>query len=53
MTAFVGAALLATSASAGNVTPELTVAEWTKGEISLEDFKGQVTVVVFFNDDSG
>lgn len=46
-------AVLTSSAWASNVTPELTVAEWTKGEVNLEDFKGQVAAVVFFDDSSG
>jgi len=32
------------------VAPELTVAAWLGSSVGLEDFKGQVTAVVFFND---
>ena len=38
--------------SAEQVAPELPVAAWRGGSASLEDFKGQVTAVVFFNDGS-
>ena len=37
--------------SAGEAMPELPVAEWNKnGPVSLEDFRGQLTAVVFYDD---
>ena len=49
--------LCGTLASAGEaakaaeqVAPELTVAGWLGSSVGLEDFKGQVTALVFFND---
>ena len=38
---------------AGEVAPELPVAAWQGGSVGLEDFRGQVTALVFFNDSSG
>ena len=35
----------------GEAMPELPVAEWNKnGPVSLEDFRGQLTAVVFYDD---
>ncbi len=31
-------------------SPELPVVQWKQGNISLEDFKGQTTALVFFTD---
>jgi hypothetical protein len=46
--------LLGTLASpclrAEEVAPELVVAGWQAGSVGLEDFKGQTTAIVFFND---
>ena len=37
----------------GEAAPELPVAEWGRhGTISLEDFRGQLTAVVFYDDKS-
>ena len=44
------AALAQAGAPAETVAPELPVAGWHGGAVGLEDFKGQVTAVVFFND---
>lgn len=39
------------SSGAGEAMPELPVAEWNKnGPVSLEDFRGQLTAVVFYDD---
>ena len=35
------------------VQPLLAVAQWQGKAMSLEDLKGSVAVVVFFNDDDG
>ena len=36
---------------AGTAAPELPVAEWGRhGTVSLEDFRGQLTAVVFYDD---
>jgi hypothetical protein len=35
------------------VAPELPVAGWQAGSVGLEDFKGQTTAIVFFNDSNG
>jgi peroxiredoxin len=45
--------VLSTSVQCEVAAPDLPVVEWTKGTLSLEDFKGQVTVLIFFNDASG
>jgi hypothetical protein len=45
-------AVLTTGAWCENASPELPIVEWTKGTVSLEDFKGQVTALVFFDDDT-
>jgi len=38
-------------AGGGEAMPELPVAEWNKnGPVSLEDFRGQLTAVVFYDD---
>lgn len=35
----------------GEAMPDLPVAEWNKnGPVSLEDFRGQLTAVVFYDD---
>jgi hypothetical protein len=35
----------------GEAMPELPVAEWNKyGPVSLEDYRGQLTAVVFYDD---
>lgn len=39
--------------TAEQAAPELPVAGWHGGQVSLEDFKGQVTAVVFFDDSRG
>jgi hypothetical protein len=37
--------------AAGEAMPELPVAEWNNnGPVSLEDFRGQLTAVVFYDD---
>lgn len=37
--------------AAGEAAPELPVAEWGRnGTVSLEDFRGQLTAVVFYDD---
>ena len=37
--------------SSGEAAPELPVAEWGRnGTVSLEDFRGQLTAVVFYDD---
>ena len=39
------------SSGSGEAMPELPVAEWNKsGPVSLEDFRGQLTAVVFYDD---
>ena len=39
------------ASASGEAAPELPVAEWGKsGAVSLEDFRGQVTAVVFYDD---
>jgi hypothetical protein len=54
----VGAAALAVGAlfcaegRAGTAAPDLPVVEWSEGSPSLEDLRGQVTAVVFFDDSS-
>ena len=40
----------ASAASAQQAAPDLPVAEWTKGAPCLEDFKGQVVALVFYDD---
>jgi hypothetical protein len=37
---------------AAEVAPDLPMAEWLKAPIALEDFKGQLTAVVFYDDDA-
>ena len=38
-------------AQARDTSPDLPVAEWTKGStLNLEDFRGQVTALVFYDD---
>ncbi len=45
--------LMAAVAVAQEAAPELPVAEWSRGgAVSLEDFRGQVTAVVFYDDNS-
>jgi hypothetical protein len=51
----IGGALLASlavlsAANAQQAAPDLPVAEWAKGTPSLEDFKGQVVALVFYDD---
>ena len=49
----IGAALVALcgAAAAQEAAPELPVADWSKsGPVSLEDFRGQLTVLVFYDD---
>ena len=39
------------SSTSGEAMPELPVAEWGRnGAVSLEDFRGQLTAVVFYDD---
>lgn len=39
------------SSGSGEAMPELPVAEWNRnGPVSLEDFRGQLTAVVFYDD---
>jgi len=45
-----GSALSA--ARSEDAAPDLPIAEWQKAPLTLEDFKGQVTALVFFNDDA-
>jgi hypothetical protein len=44
--------LLSLSAASAQqqAAPDLPVAEWSKGAPSLEDFKGQVVALVFYDD---
>ena len=43
--------LAATAAGAQQqASPDLPVAEWSKGAPCLEDFKGQTVALVFFDD---
>ena len=43
---------LAGAAYGANIYPDLPVAEWnTRDAVSLEDFRGQVTALVFYDDD--
>lgn len=46
-------ALAGTAPEAAKVAPELPVAGWLGGLVGLEDFRGQTTAVVFFNDSKG
>ena len=40
-----------TSSTSAEAMPELPVAEWGRnGAVSLEDFRGQLTAVVFYDD---
>ncbi|HYF00203.1 MAG TPA: hypothetical protein VEJ18_14880 [Planctomycetota bacterium] len=42
-----------TAKPGGEAAPDLPVAEWGRhGTISLEDFRGQLTAVVFYDDKS-
>ena len=43
---------ISTAARAESPARELPVAEWSRGETSLEDFKGQVAVLLFYDDAS-
>jgi len=44
-------AIFCAGAQAQNAASELPVAEWLKGsEMSLEDFRGQVTALIFYDD---
>lgn len=52
--ALTGAMLFGSAAlTAEELAPELPVAEWSEGRPTLEDFKGQPVVLVFFDDSSG
>ena len=43
-----------TARATGVPVPELPVAEWGRnGSVALEDFRGQLTAVVFYNDKNG
>lgn len=46
-----GTTTTASGTAGGAAMPELPVAEWNKnGPVSLEDFRGQLTAVVFYDD---
>ena len=51
--AVLGGALAASTLGGEQVAPELPVAAWAGGSVGLEDFKGQTTAVVFFDDRTG
>lgn len=47
-------AMATQTAFAEEVSPNLPVAAWKQGTpINLEDFKGQIVVLVFYNDSRG
>jgi hypothetical protein len=46
-------ALVSPRSRGEEVAPELPVAGWQAGSVGLEDFKGQTTAIVFFNDSNG
>ena len=42
---------VSSGSGSGEAMPELPVAEWNRnGPVSLEDFRGQLTAVVFYDD---
>jgi peroxiredoxin len=43
-------AMVARTVPAEEVSPNLPVAAWKSAPVNLEDFKGQVVVLVFYND---
>lgn len=46
-----GAQETTVASSSAEAMPELPVAEWGRnGAVSLEDFRGQLTAVVFYDD---
>lgn len=48
-----GASLVASAASAGEkAAPEIALAGSTQGFVPLEDLKGQITVLCFYDDSS-
>jgi len=51
--ALVMAVALSGAGRAEDASPELPVAEWSPAHVFLEDFKGQITVICFYNDSSG
>ena len=44
---------LALPLAAEDIALELPVAEWSRPDMSLEDFKGQTTVLLFYDDGAG
>ena len=50
LASFIFLALFCISIQSQEPAPELPVVQWKQGNISLEDFKGQPTALVFFTD---
>ena len=50
LASFIFLAFFCISIQSQEPAPELPVVKWNSGDFSLEDFKGQTTALVFFDD---